>query len=383
MAEQEEPRSLVLVVDDNEQNRQLARATLEMEGFEVRLASSGLEALSAFAERQPDCVLLDVRMPGIDGLETCRRLRALPGGQDVPVLFLTALRDLETFDAALAAGGDDFLTKPVQPTEILLRVQAAIKMRQLDATNKRFFEEAKRQRDDLLRLQLQKERLTSFVVHDLKNPVSSIDLLAQLIARDKQLPHDIRETAGAIRVEVASLMRLILNILDINKSEEGQLAANKRRLEPEGLVQAVVEALRPRAKAKDITLHVDISALEPFPGDADLLRRVLENLLDNALRYAPKQSRITLSGGVLDSEVELRIADQGSGIPAELRESIFDRFVQLGAGTSGASGARLSARTGRGLGLTFCRLAVEAHGGRIYVEDAAPGAAFCIRLPAR
>jgi CheY-like chemotaxis protein len=140
MVDATERKTCVLVVDDNEQNRALAKATLEAEDYDVVLAASGAEALSAFEARQPDCVLLDVRMPVMDGLETCRRLRGLPGGQAVPVLFLTAARDVDTFDAALAAGGDDFLTKPVQPTEMVLRVQAAVKLRDLDA--------------DLLRLQL-------------------------------------------------------------------------------------------------------------------------------------------------------------------------------------------------------------------------------------
>jgi two-component system, sensor histidine kinase and response regulator len=111
--------------------------------------------------------------------------------------------------------------------------------------------------------------------------------------------------------------------------------------------------------------------------DRDLLRRVLENLLENALRYAPKASRVSLSALMHPDEIELRVADQGKGVPENLREGIFERFVQLD------SGDRTAPRTGRGLGLTFCRLAVEAHGGRIYVEDASPGAVFCIRLPRR
>ncbi|HYJ09217.1 MAG TPA: response regulator [Polyangiaceae bacterium] len=176
-----ESGSRVLVVDDNEQNRALAKATLEQEDYTVALAKSGQEALEFFGAQQPDCVLLDVRMPGMDGPETCRRLRELPGGRGVPVLFLTALRDVDTFEAALAAGGDDFLTKPVQPTELVLRVQAALRMRDLDATNRKNFELIRKQRDDLMRLQLQKEQLMAFVVHDLKNPVSTIDLLAQVL----------------------------------------------------------------------------------------------------------------------------------------------------------------------------------------------------------
>jgi two-component system, sensor histidine kinase and response regulator len=375
MPDESQSRPCVLVVDDNEQNRALAKASLELEDYEVVLAKSGEEGLRAFGERVPDCVLLDVRMPGMDGFETCRRMRNLPGGQDVPIIFLTASRDVDTFDRAQACGADDFVTKPVQPTEMVLRVQASIKVRRLDATNKEYFELVRRQRDDLMRLQLQKERLSSFVVHDLKNPVSSIDLLAQLLQRDKALPDEARGTAAAIRLEVASMMRLILNLLDINKSEEGQLVASRAPLDLRALATTVVEAAQVRAQAKEVELVHDLGAVEGLAADRDLLRRVLENLLDNALRYAPKSSRISLTVQVHEGEVELRVADEGQGVPAELREGIFERFVQLD------SGARTAPRTSRGLGLTFCRLAIEAQGGRIYVEDGSPGAVFCIRLP--
>jgi signal transduction histidine kinase len=365
----------VLVVDDNEQNRALARATLEIEGFQVILAKSGEEGLVAFETQAPDCVLLDVRMPGMDGFETCRRMRALPGGEDVPIVFLTASRDVDTFDRAQLVGANDFVTKPVQPTEMVLRVQAAVKMRRLDTSNKEYFELVRRQRDDLMRLQLQKERLSAFVVHDLKNPVSGIDLLAQVLQRDRSLPAEARETAGAIRAEAAALLRLLLNLLDINKSEEGLLKANRSPVDLVSLGSSVIEAAQVKARAREVVLALDVAEAPVVSADTDLLRRVLENLFENALRYAPKGTGVTLSARAHADELELRVADEGKGVPVELRESIFERFVQL------ASEDRMAPRTGRGLGLTFCRLAVEAHGGRIYVEDAAPGAVFCIRLP--
>jgi two-component system, sensor histidine kinase and response regulator len=364
----------VLVVDDNEQNRALARATLEGEGFDVVLAKNGEEGLVAFAEREPDCVLMDVRMPGIDGFQACKRLRSMPGGKSVPVIFLTAARDLDTFDSAQSAGGDDFVTKPVQPAEMIQRVQAAVKMRHLDASNQEYFEVVRRQRDALLRLQLQKERLACFVVHDLKNPVSSIDLLAQLLERDKSLSADARETASSIRVEVSALMRLILNLLDINKSEEGQLTTSPASMSLSALVAKIVDSIQVRARAREVNVVTALAGVDEISADADLLRRVLENLLDNALRHTPKGSCVTVSARRGDGQIEVSVADQGRGVPAALRESIFERFAQ-------ASLDQPPARTGRGLGLTFCRLAIEAHGGRIDVVDAEPGAKFCIRLP--
>ena len=374
MAESQEKKATILVVDDNEQNRALARVTLEEEGYAVLLAEDGEKAVAAFEASHPDCVLMDVRMPGVDGFEACRRIRALPEGRRTPLVFLTALRDVDTFDAALRAGGDDFLTKPIRPTELALRVRAALELHRLDATNREYYELVRRQRDDLMRLELQKERLMAFVVHDLKNPVNGIDLHAQVVLRDSELSPRSRASAESIREEVRSLMRLLLNLLDISKGEEGRLAPSLAPVDVTTLVKAVFDALAVPARGKAIALE---SSLEPatLRADPDLLRRVVENLLENALRHAPEESVVRVSGGAQANGFEIRVADQGPGVPAELRESIFERFVQV------ESKDRAVSRSGRGLGLAFCRFAVEAHGGRIWVEDASPGAVFCLRLP--
>ena len=374
MAETLQEKARILVIDDNEQNRALAEATLEEEGYEVVLTTGGEEGLRAFETQPLDCVLLDVRMPGMDGFAVCQRIRALPNGADIPIVFLTAQRDLDTFDAALRAGGDDFLTKPVRPTELVLRVQAALKLRRLNASNRENYDIARRQRDDLMRLQLQKERLMAFVVHDLKNPVGTVDLHAQVLLRDKELPARAHATAASIRDEVRSLMRLLLNLLDISKGEEGQLVPSPSDVDVPALVAGVFEALEVRARAKTISLESDVQASR-VTADADLLRRIVENLLENALRHAPEESLVRVNTTAGPEGFELRVSDSGPGVPEAMRESIFERFVQL------ESGERAVTRSGRGLGLTFCRLAVEAHGGRIWVEEGAPGAVFCVRLP--
>lgn len=368
------PLARILVVDDNEQNRALARDALETEGYEVVLATSGAEGLRAFEEHRPDCVLLDIRMPGMDGTIVCSKMRALPHGSETPIVFLTAARDVETFDRAIAAGGDDFLTKPVRPSELLVRVQAALKVRRLGAELREQYELVRRQRDAMMRLQLQKERLSSFIVHDLKNPVNAMDLYAQLLLRTPGLPESARDSVQHIRDEARALLRLILNLLDVSKGEEGQLSPAVADVDLAALATAVLDSMSMRANERAITLEHDL-AVTRVRADADLLRRVLENLLDNALRHAPKGSTVHLASARHDGRVEIRVRDNGQGIPPEMREKIFERFVQV------ETEDRVTMRAGRGLGLTFCKLAVEAHGGSIRVEDAAPGAAFVITLP--
>lgn len=371
MLESKASSEKVLVIDDNEQNRELARATLDDEGYRVLLARGGEEGIAIFERELPDCVLLDVKMPGTDGLAVCRRIRAHEAGGNTPIVFLTALRDVGTFDDAQSAGGDDFLTKPVHPAELIVRVQAALRLRRLTVENRDYYETVRQQRDALMRLQLQKEQLMDFVVHDLKNPATTMDLHAQLLHRDTTLSEQARRSVTAIRGEARLLMRMITNLLDISRSESGMLVPRLERLDASAIVGDILGMFAARARDKNVALGSNVAALF-IRADADLVRRVLENLIDNALRHAPDGSAISVDARVVGDGVELRVVDRGSGIPEALRERVFERFAQLGA-----PGGQ---RVGYGLGLAFCKHAIELLGGTIWVEDGAPGAVFCLRL---
>ena len=367
-------RPRILVVDDNEANRSLAQATLEDEDYVVVLAEDGATGLALFERDAPDCILLDVRMPGLDGFAVCERIRALPTGKEVPILFLTAARDVETFDRALRAGGDDFLTKPVRPTELVVRVQSALELRRVRSELREQYDLLKRQRDDLLRLQLQKERLTAFLVHDLKNPVNTMDLHAQLLLRDKTSSPSVRESATALRTEARRLTKMIVNLLDLSKADEGQLAPKRVRVDLRALVGEVLHEDAVAADARGIRLESAVEA-DAVEADADLLLRTVGNLVENAIRYAPTDSAVTVRAFRAADATEIRVIDRGRGIPAAEKERIFDAFAQL------ALDSAPSSRSSRGLGLSFCKSAVEAHGGRIWVEDASPGTMFCFTIP--
>ncbi|MCL2725543.1 MAG: hybrid sensor histidine kinase/response regulator [Polyangiaceae bacterium] len=364
----------ILVIDDNEANRALARNTLEDEGYRVVLATCGHDGVIAFEREHPHCVLLDVRMPDIDGFGVCERIRMLPHGRETPILFLTALRDVDTFDRALAVGGDDFLTKPVRPTELVVRVQTALKLRRMNVELRDHYELLKHQRDDLMRLQLQKERLMAFVVHDLKNPVNAMDLHAQLLLRDEGLSPNARSSVTRIRSEAQKLTRMILNLLDVSKADEGKLSAHPALFDLVPLVSEVLSEFLPTAAARNVEVvrAIDVTRIH---ADEDLFRRLLTNLVDNAIRHAPVGSKVSVVASPHADFTELRVIDRGEGVLPEMRDKIFDPFVRLEVGDGPAS------RSSRGLGLAFCKLAVLAHGGRIWVEDGAPGAIFCVRLP--
>jgi signal transduction histidine kinase len=305
-------------------------------------------------------VLLDVRMPGTDGFAVCTRIRELPDARDTPVVFLTALRDVDTFDQALRAGGDDFLTKPVRPTELVLRIQAALKLRRMNAELREHYDLVRRQRDDLMRLGLQKERLSSFVVHDLKNPVNSLDLHAQLLLRQPDLPEKARDSVLHIRSEARALLRLILNLLDISKSEEGKLEPRHDDVDLDALVEGLLDAHRLTATANGVRLERAIEA-RTIRVDPDLFRRVLENLVDNAIKHAPEGTEVRIASREIDGAIEVRVSDEGPGIPA-------GRLAQAEAdGRLGVSGS--------------IRGRVDDLGGRVELSTGSFGTEWELTLP--
>ncbi len=364
----------VLVVDDNADNRLLVVETLAPEGMEVVEADSGAAAIGLFSARPFDVVLLDVRMPGLDGFATLERLRDLPGGTDVPVVFLTALRDVETFDRARAAGAVDFLNKPVRPTELLARVETLLRVRRLSVEVRGQLAEIRRQRDDLMRVQLQKERLAAFIVHDLKNPLAAMRLHATVIGRTPELPVSAKESAVAIREQCDRLGQLVMNLLDLSKADEGLLVARRSDVDLPALAVEVLAELGVQADARRVALKVEIAEGLHLDADRDLLRRILENLVDNALRHTPAGGAVRIEAERGADATRLRVRDTGPGIPAGLADRIFDPFVQVDGGIG-------ATRSGRGLGLAFCRAAALAHGGAIAVEPSASGACFVLTLP--
>lgn len=362
---------LILIADDVAENRALAKATLEDEGYRVALATDGLAAVAAVGDEMPDCILMDIRMPKLDGIAAAEQIRLLTGGKDVAIIFVTAQRDVATFDRALAAGGDDFITKPYRPDELLVRVQTAMRMRRIAAERTELVAELKLQRDRLQRLELQKEQLVAYLVHDFKNPVNAIDLHTQVITRNAAAPDRVRSAAAKIKDETRTLLRMITNLLDISKGDEGSLAPAHQPLDVRDLVQSAIDELSIRASSAGVRLHAHIMATV-LHADPDLMRRVLANLIDNAIRHSPEGGDIRVSAEEQHDGVELSVTDAGGGIPSDKRDAVFERFQSDGVERTA---------TNRGLGLAFCKIAVEAHRGRIWIDDAAPGAVFRIKIP--
>jgi two-component system sensor histidine kinase/response regulator len=366
----------VLVVDDEPAVRRLMTTILEAEGFATHEAESADKALALLATQKIDLAVLDVMLPGVTGLDVCKELKSRDA--QLPVLILTALSDQNTLRKAVDAGADDYLTKPVHRGELLLRVRSLLLLRRMQRELSEKNELLTAQRDELLRLQKQKHDFMEIMVHDLKNPLAAIVANASYVEQAKAMNEDLRASGTAITRAAANMLRMVQNILDVEREGERGLTPNFEQADLGAVVEKTCGLMAKRAEEKKVTLSSALEAVGPVRADQDYVRRLLENLLDNALRYTPRGGKICVRLRKVESELELCVEDSGPGVPEEARARIFDKYAQLDRSID-----RDQQRFGRGLGLTFCRLVAEAHGGRIFIEDAEPrGARFCLRIPA-
>ena len=377
-AEQRDRIGQILVVDDNLQNRMLVEAHLAAAGYAVTLAEDGEQAVDMFSRSMPDVVLLDVVMPKMDGFEACRRMRAVRHGAEAAIVFLTALSEIGAHQDAMQAGADDFLTKPINRTELLMRVRSLVWMKRLKEGLRNGYDLIRSQREALFVAQRQKEDTITYIVHDLQNPLASVLANTEFLIGQDALTPELRDATYDILEASRAMQRMVQNLLDISRSEDGALMPNPVAVDLVEVVEAVRVEMAYRLNEKHLRLETtfDLNGAKVF-ADADLLRRLIENLVDNAFKYSPAQGVVELKARLdADNFVEFKVIDHGPGIPEEARETVFEKYVRLDREAS------RSRRAGRGLGLAFCRLAVDVHGGRIWVEQAEPtGAAFCVRLP--
>lgn len=367
----------LLLIGTREHERDRLRSGLGELGYRLLWADSEHEALTQCAQQRPDCVLLDLSASSLAGLRICRAIRELPSCAEIAILCLSSQRDAGLVDTAMLAGADDVLQKPLTPRELRAQIQAALFVQpgQSEAVQAQC-RKLRRQRLHVCRLQQQRERIASFIVHDLKEPLGTIDLRAALLLHDPSLPEQARTLLERIRTQVRSALLQVLNLLDIRMLDEGRLDARCEPVDLFCMVRELFVDFDARAQARGLTLHSDV-AVPQIVADPDLLRRVLANLLDNAIRHAPNNTEVSVTAHRIGAaSVELRVIDGGASIPADMTERIFDMYVQ-----SDTSGGVCRSRTGRGLGLAFCKLAVQAHRGEIGVTTMQHRTVFSIKLP--
>jgi len=381
----------ILVVDDEPHIVRAIEYSLEKEGYDIVTAYNGEEALAKVKELKPDLVLSDVMMPKKNGLEVCKILKEDKNTQFIPVVIVTALKEHDERIKGIEAGADDFLTKPIDQRELLIRVKSLLRMKYLHDQLQQSYE-------DLRRLEQFKEDLAGMVVHDIRNILMGIQGSLELVAsEDKQLNPEQREDLTRAQVSSTRLLQMTSNLIDISKMEEDKLPLKIEEVNLEQIVSKCVENLKYLAEIdrKKINVKIDLDKSRVVRADHELTERVITNLLSNALKYTGENGEVTIqatiqkpqaanqkSKGLQDRTrdlehgfVEISISDTGLGIPPEFHQKIFEKFAQIEA-------KKGRFRSGKGLGLTFCKMAVEAHGGKIWVEsESGKGSKFSFTLP--
>ena len=343
----------ILIVDDTPGNLLLLERMLTERGYKPRPVLSGKLALQAARTEPPDLILLDITMPEMNGYEVCAQLKADAALKEIPVIFISALNETVDKVKAFSVGGVDYVTKPFQFEEVYARIQTHLQLRSLEKL-----------RDDL----------THMIVHDLRSPLAVICSFLDILElhEAQNLSASIQKLVAVARRSVKDLLDMIGSLLDVSKMGAGEMKLQREPCDLDALIRAVLDTTQPLPGNRTVTLDAPESPVT-VTADVGLIRRVLQNLLSNALKYTPAGGDVRIVVTPSLSEVRVEVTDTGPGIAPEYHQRIFEKFGQVEDGTN---------RLGTGLGLTFCKLAVEAHGGRIGVEsEVGKGSTFWLALP--
>jgi signal transduction histidine kinase len=379
MADAGRKPEVILVADDIPANVELLLDQLNSLGYDTITATDGPSAIAAASEHQPDLCILDVSMPagdlGVDdrstGFEVCRRIKRDPRTARIPVIFVTALNDTSDRVRAIEAGGDDFLTKPHNRLVLGARVRSLLKLKAAtDALEDslRKLRELERVRDDLMKM----------IVHDLKTPLTSVLATLEMLADGDfgEVSTPQKVAIGDVESKSEDLLALIDDILEVARIEEANITLTLAPMAPGALLAELVHEWNHRFQQEQTTVFVSVADDAPiFTGDKGLIKRVFSNLIQNAVTHSSRAVHLDLSARRAGHGVLFTVSDNGPGIPPEYHEVIFRKFGQVEM-------PRTPRTRSSGLGLTFCKLVVERHRGRIWVNSAeGKGSSFYIELP--
>jgi signal transduction histidine kinase len=367
------PSDAVLVVNDRQDQLLSLTAMLEPLGIEVVGVDSGHDALRRLLQREFAVMLLDVHMPGMSGFEIAEAIRSRPRSTVTPIIFVSASHQAEVDRLrGYETGAFDYVSVPVDPLILRAKVAAFLKMYRMHAEIRSQAEHLARlnaqlsQRNvELKELQQSKDLLTGMVIHDLRNPLTAclgnLDLAVAQVQKAGQTPSKYLTAASE---STLALLEMVNSIVDIMRMEDRQMPTRTELVDMDALIAGRLEQYRGAATANGLTLKRDDDGpVGRITTDSALLGRVLDNLVVNAIKHTRQGGTVSVRAFRMpDDGLLVAVADTGEGIPPEAIDQLFQKYAR-------AQGQKLGRRYDSGLGLVFCRMAVELLGGTIAVAS--------------
>ena len=391
-------RRTILIVDDNTTNLNVLLDYLHDQGYKVLIAPNGEQALQQIEHVHPDLILLDIMMPGINGFETCCRLKKNDGTKDIPVIFMTALSETVDKVKGFDVGGVDYITKPFQHEEVLARVNAHLTIRKLQqelqqknkdlskyaeilAKKNRELEEKNTELDEkniqLHTLNADKDKFFSIIAHDLRNPLSALSELPQVIIEniENYTKDELIKMTLMQRDAAKNLFALLDNLLTWSRIQRGMIEFRPQPLGIENIVAKNIALMKPNAEEKHITLRNLVRGKLRIHADYNMVDTVIRNLISNALKFTMEGGSVEVSAKQDTHRVEVAVSDTGIGINDQYMAKLFridDQYRRIGTANE----------KGTGLGLILCKEFIKQHSGNIWAEsEVGKGATFKFTLP--
>lgn len=361
----------ILIVDDVMSNVLLLKVLLTNEKFQIATASNGRQALDQVTKEKPDLVLLDVMMPDMSGFEVSQQLKANPETAEIPIIFLTALNSTADIVKGFQVGGNDFISKPFNKEELIIRVTHQISL----IAAKRIIVA---QTEELRKTIIGRDKLYSVIAHDLRSPMGSIKMVLNMLILN--LPSD---TIGPEMYELLTMANqttedvfsLLDNLLKWTKSQIGKLKVVYQDIDMVEVTEGVIEIFSMVAELKKIRIRLETPSKLEVNADIDMIKTVIRNLLSNAIKFSNEETEILVTVQEQEGMAVVSVKDSGCGIDEENQKKLLHTDTHFSTfGTNNEEGS--------GLGLLLCQDFVIKNGGRLWFTSAkGEGSTFSFSIP--
>ena len=361
----------ILIVDDNQTNIILLQAILKRAKYNTVSATNGADALLIMQEMHPDLVLLDIMMPEMDGYEVARRKDEIEDIQSIPFLFVTALSDTNSMVKGFKAGCSDFITKPFNTEEILIRIHHQI----INVENRRIINSKNEELKSLIR---NRDKLYAVVAHDLRSPLGTIKSVLDILDENLNseiIGFELYDLLHATTESADELFGLLENLLFWTRTQMGKLIFQPKEIK---ITDAVTDAIKATSSMSNIH-RIDISYSDntgnaTVLADKNMITTVIRNILVNAIKFSDEDSSIEIETQIVDNQLSCSITDHGCGMDDEVKQALQQ---QISITTTGKH-----QEEGTGLGLTLCREFIRAHNGNLSFEsEMNVGTTFTFTIP--